>query len=201
MPADIWIVNLFILGVVLLVDVGHRKVKWGRVYRPFLVALLIVPFFVKSPQLSGKGLVWEAGLLVAGALFGLVAVFGFMRVARGGDGLPYSEAGAAYAAFWVFIIGARLIFSYGAYHWYTNSLGHWMAANHITTNGLTDGLIFLAIAMALARSTRFLPYLRKTAKVAQSASKEATPSGPSHLDSSLITHETELSENEHRETA
>jgi len=98
MPADIWIVNLFILGVVLLVDVGHRRVKWGRVYRPFLVALLIVPFFVKSPQLSGKGLLLEAVLLVAGALFGLVAVFGFMRVARGEDGLPYSEAGLVYAA-------------------------------------------------------------------------------------------------------
>jgi hypothetical protein len=197
MPADIWIVNLFILSVVLLVDLGHRKVKWGRIYRPFLVALLIVPFFVKSPQLSGKGLLLEAVLLVAGALFGLVAVFGFMRVARGEDGLPFSEAGRAYAAFWVFIIGARLIFSYGAYHWYTSSLGHWMATNHITTNGLTDGLIFLAIAMALARSTRFLPYLRKG-----SPSMEATPSAPSHRDSSgLITQDTEPSEIKRRKTA
>jgi hypothetical protein len=191
MPVDIWIVNLAILGVVLLVDLGHRKVTWGRLYRPFLVALLVVPLFVKSPQLSGRGLLLEVVLLVAGALFGLVAAFGFMTISKGKDGLSYSEAGPAYAGFWVFIIAARLIFSYGAYHWYTSALGHWMLTNHITTNGLTDGLVFLAIAMALTRSTRFLPYLRKTAKAVESASDSPV----------VIAQNTEPSEIEHRETA
>lgn len=165
MPADIWIVNLLILAVVLLTDLGHRKVTWGRVVRPFAVALLILPIFVKSPQLSGNGLVLEGILLVAGVVFGLMAAFTLMKVSRAEDGHAYSTAGRPYAAFWVFVIGARLVFSYGAYHWYTSALGQWMVSNHITVNGLTDGLIFLAIAMAVARCTRFIPCLRNAARL------------------------------------
>jgi hypothetical protein len=172
MPADIWIVNILILVVVLLTDIGHRKVGWGRVVRPFLVALLILPLFVKSPQLSGKGLLLEGVLLIVGALFGVLAAFSLMTISRDCDGRVFSDAGPWYAAFWVVVIGARLVFSYGAYHWYTSSLGHWMYTNHITTNGLTDGLIFLALAMAITRSTRFIPYLTGRAKVEESASLE-----------------------------
>jgi hypothetical protein len=170
MPRDIWIVNIFILAVVLLTDIGHRRVGWGRVVRPFLVALLIVPLFVKAPQTSGNGLLLEGILLVAGALFGILAAFRLMTITRDERGEAFSTAGLAYGAFWVVVIGARLVFSYGAYHWYTNSLGHWMFTNRITTNGLTDGLIFLAIAMALTRSARFIPYLRGTAKAKTSVS-------------------------------
>jgi len=178
MPADIWIVNLLILAVVLLTDIGHRKVGWGRLVRPFVVALLIVPLFVKSPQLSGNGLLLEGVLLVLGALLGVVGAFSLMRMSRGEDGEVFSNAGRGYAAFWVLVIGARLVFSYGAYHWYTSSLGHWMLTNHITTNGLTDGLIFLALAMAVMRSTRFVPYLKGRAKAVQWASSESVDRPP-----------------------
>jgi hypothetical protein len=183
MPADIWIVNLLILAVVLLTDVGHRKVGWGRVLRPFLVALLIVPLFVKSPQLSGNGLLLEGALLVAGALFGIFGAFTLMKMSKGEDGEVFSNVGVGYAAFWVFVIGARLVFSYGAYHWYSSALGHWMFTNHITTNGLTDGLIFLAIAMAVTRSARFVPYLMGRTKAVEPASLEA------RIDPSLSTGE------------
>ena len=173
MPADIWIVNLLILAVVLLTDIGHRKVGWGRVVRPFAVALLIVPLFVKSPQLSGNGLLLEGVFLVAGALFGVLAAFSLMKMSRGEQGRGSSDAGVGYAAFWVFVIGARLAFSYGAYHWYTSSLAHWMLTNHITTNGLTDCLIFLALAMAVTRSTRFIPYLNGGTRVTELAPAES----------------------------
>ena len=172
MPADIWIVNLLILAVVVLTDVGHRRVGWGRVLRPFLVALLIVPLFVKGPQLSGNGLVLEGALLVVGALLGVLGAFSLMRMSKGDHGEIFSDTGVGYVAFWVFVIGARLVFSYGAYHWYTRSLGHWMLTNHITTNGLTDGLIFLALAMAVMRSTRFIPYLKGRPRTVESIPPE-----------------------------
>ncbi|HXZ99527.1 MAG TPA: hypothetical protein VEK76_04180 [Candidatus Binatia bacterium] len=159
MPASIWIVNLFVLAVVMEADLGQRKVTWLRVLRPLAAGLVILPFFVQSPQTSGSGLLFELVATGAGLLLGLVAAFGFMRVGVSAQGRLTSRTGIAYAAFWIFVIGARILFSFGAYNWYGAPLGHWMVTNQITVDGLTDGLIFLALAMALSRSARLLPAL------------------------------------------
>ena len=58
------------------------------------------------------------------------------------------------------MIGARLVFTYGANYWYNHALGTWLFTNRITVDGLTDGLILLAIGMALARVVRFARVLR-----------------------------------------
>ena len=42
-------------------------------------------------------------------------------------------AGFAYGAFWVVVIGARLIFIYGSNHWYSQSLGSWLHTNQIAS--------------------------------------------------------------------
>ena len=65
-----------------------------------------------------------------------------------------SVAGPAYGAFWVLVIGARLLFTYGANHWYTTQLGHWLLTNGISVDAVTDALIFMAVAMAVTRTVR-----------------------------------------------
>ena len=69
-------------------------------------------------------------------------------------GIGSSTAGAAYGAFWTVIIGARLLFTYGANHWYHAQIQHWMVTNGITVDALTDALIFMAVAMAVTRTLR-----------------------------------------------
>jgi hypothetical protein len=152
-------VNLFVLAIVLQADLGQRKVGWLRMVRPLAAALVIVPFFVQSPQTSGNGLLFEVIATAAGVILGTIAGFGFMRVGVNAQGRLTSKAGIAYAAFWTLVIGARILFSYGAYNWYGQALGHWMFSSRITVDGLTDGLIFLALAMAFSRSVRFVPTL------------------------------------------
>jgi hypothetical protein len=50
------------------------------------------------------------------------------------------------------VIGARAAFSYGAGHWFEGPLVSWAIANQVTVAAITDGLIFMAIAMVLVRT-------------------------------------------------
>ena len=44
------------------------------------------------------------------------------------------------------------IFSYGCVHWFPTQLVHFAEAHELTVAGLTDALVFMAIAMLVART-------------------------------------------------
>jgi hypothetical protein len=155
MSSNVLIVNLAVLIAVLEADLGRRVVSRLRILRPLLVAAAVVPLFIDHPATAGNGEVLEIALTGLGVVLGLVASTGLMSVSFDeAKGRVVTRAGVAYAAFWCAVIGARLAFTYGANHWYTTQLGHWMATNGISTDALTDALIFMAIAMSIARTIR-----------------------------------------------
>jgi hypothetical protein len=155
MPTDVLIVNIAVLFAVLEADLGRRKISTFRILRPLFLAAGIIPLFIAHPATAGDGEVLEITLAGLGALLGLVAASGLMKVSFDvGSQRCVSTAGAAYGVFWVAIIGARLLFTYGANHWYTAQLTHWMVTNGISVDALTDGLIFMAVAMAVTRTLR-----------------------------------------------
>jgi hypothetical protein len=63
-----------------------------------------------------------------------------------------SEAGLPYAAVWTVVVAARLYFTYGASHVFSQQLVSWLTSNEISVAALTDSLIFLSIAMLLGRT-------------------------------------------------
>ena len=155
MPTDVLIVNIAVLFAVLEADLGRRKISTFRILRPLFLAAGIVPLFVAHPATTGNGEILEIALAGLGALLGVVAAGGLMKVGfDDASQQSVSTAGAAYWAFWVVIIGARLLFTYGANHWYQTQLGHWMVTNGVTVDALTDALIFMALAMAVTRTLR-----------------------------------------------
>jgi hypothetical protein len=126
-----------------------------------------------SPQSLGNGLLFELALTAGGLLFGLILSVGLMKVGRDdATGRLMSWAGFSYGAAWVLIIGARLIFSYGSNHWYSQDVGRWLHTSRITTDGLTDGLILMAIAMALTRTGRLAVALVANNKVMEASTPQ-----------------------------
>ncbi len=158
MPASVWILNLVVLAVVLEADLGRRKIGWFRVLRPLITAAAVVGAYLSSVPTSGHNLTLEAIGAGAGILLGLAAHL-FISVGyepvksrKGVRDRAISRAGFGYAAFWAVIFAGRLMFIYGSEHWFSRSLGQFLVAHQLSAAGLTDAVIFMAIAMALARS-------------------------------------------------
>jgi hypothetical protein len=150
---DAEIVNVLVLAAVLQADLGsHRTITRFRLLRPVLIAAVIIPLFLEKVTTGGGGLAVQLAGAAVGVAGGLAAL-ALIRVYRSGTtGKPVSSAGWGYALLWTGVIGARALFSYGAEHWFNSQLGGWLAANSILPAAITDGLIFMAVAMLLTRT-------------------------------------------------
>jgi hypothetical protein len=150
MPASVWIINLVVLGVVLEADLGRRKITWFRLARPVIVAGAIVIYYLTRTPVATRsgGLGFELALAALGILLGLAAGVIF-RIFRAGQ-TTWSQAGVGYAALWILVIGARIGFAYATSH--SHSLQVWLGTHHITSDAVTDALIFMAVGMLLLRT-------------------------------------------------
>jgi len=171
------IIDAFVLVAALEADLGrHRKIGLWRILRPLLVAAAIIPLYLRAVTAAGAGLYLEIALAGAGVALGLVAT-ALMGVDRSpATGRAVSRAGAAYAAVWVIVIGARAAFTYGSYHWFGSWLAAWQLNHGISVAAITDALIFNAVAMILTRTAALA--IRARHITGQPPSQPARPARP-----------------------
>jgi hypothetical protein len=151
MTTDMYLLNLGLLAFVLWANLGTRTVTARRMLLPLLLVAVAAAVFLRDVPTAGN----DVDLEVAGAAAGLglgVVAGALVRVSRGGPGQLVMRAGAAYAALWTAVIGGRVLFAYGADHWFPTAIARFSMTHQITGgDAWTAAFILLSLAMVTAR--------------------------------------------------
>jgi hypothetical protein len=151
MTTTMYLLNLGLLAFVLWANLGTRTVTRSRLALPVLLVIAAGAVFLRDVPTAGHDLALEATGIGAGVVLGLLAG-ALVRVEHDRTGRLVMRAGAAYAALWVAVIGGRMLFAYGADHWFPAAIGRFSMTHQITgADAWTAAFILLSLSMVLAR--------------------------------------------------
>ncbi|MET0423960.1 MAG: hypothetical protein ABW046_08805 [Actinoplanes sp.] len=147
-----YLISLGILALVLTTAIGTHEFTRSRLLRPVLIVLGVAAFYLHSFPTGGNDvplvLVFTAAGIVLGICSGLL-----VRVDRDAStGKILTTAGVGFAALWIAVTGGRLLFIYGADHWFTAGLVTFSRDHLITgADAWTAAFVLLSLAMVVAR--------------------------------------------------
>jgi hypothetical protein len=146
-----YLLNLGLLAYILWANLGTRQITTTRLLLPLVVVAGVAAGFLGHVPTLGNDVALEATLSAAGALLGVLAGL-LVSVRRNSEGRLAMQAGAAYAALWVAVIGGRMLFAYGADHWYSRQIGELSMTHRITgADAWTAAFVLMALAMVVTR--------------------------------------------------
>lgn len=141
-----------ILAVVLISDLGTRKLGLHRILRPIIASGVTVALYLHTIPTGGNDLYLELAGGAIGIACGLVSIR-TIKVSRAADGELLTRAGLAYALLWIATVGGRLAFGYGAQHVFPAAVHSFMLNHNITTpNAITAAFILMILAEVSTRT-------------------------------------------------
>ncbi|ANF30736.1 hypothetical protein A0130_02715 [Leifsonia xyli] len=150
MTVDQYLLNIGLLAFILISNLGARKVSSLRLLLPVLIAAVCGGLFLTDVPTAGNDVLLEAIGIGAGMALGVAAGF-FMR-ADVRDGVTVLRAGWSYALLWIVVIGGRMLFAYGADHWFPAQIADFSMSARITgAPAWAATFILMALAMVVAR--------------------------------------------------
>ncbi len=143
--------NLGLLVYVLATNVGTRRLTRTRLTLPVVLVALAAAVFLRDVPTRGNDTTLELVGTLAGVVLGVTAGV-LVRVVPARAGRLVTTAGAAYATLWVAVIGGRMLFAYGADHWFSRSIARFSFQHGITgADAWTATFVLMALAMVLTR--------------------------------------------------
>jgi len=139
-----YLLNLFLVGLVVLQVRGHKVTK-ARLVFPLVVTIWVCTSILHGIPTAGNDLVLVVGGTALGAILGALAALA-TTVGRDGPG-AFAKAGALAAVLWVAGIGARVGFSLWVSHGGAPAIARFSAA-HAITSGSVWATAFILMAMA-----------------------------------------------------
>jgi len=147
----IYLLSLGILAFVLKTGLGTRELDRRRFTLPLAIVAVVGALYLRSIPTSAGDVKLITVLGAAGVLLGLAAG-ALMKVRPAEDGSLVTVAGTAYAAIWIAAIGSRLLFAYGASHWFAPEVASFSRAAGIDGSAAyTAAFVVMALAMVLTR--------------------------------------------------
>ena len=126
------LIALGILGMVLISDLGTRRLTARRLRRPVIIAAAVVVFFLlPGMPTAGGDLTWELSAAAIGASLGLLSLI-TIRVGADESGNVVTHAGFLYAAVWIASIGGRLFLGFAMQNVFPRATYSFMVSQHIT---------------------------------------------------------------------
>jgi hypothetical protein len=145
------LLNLGILAFVLKTGLGTRELNRRRFTLPLALVAVVGAVYLRSTPTSTGAIELTTILGLVGVILGLVAG-ALMKVRRTNDGSLVTMAGTSYAAAWIAIIGGRLLFLYGANHWFAAQVVD--VSRNLGIDGSaawTSAFVVMALAMVATR--------------------------------------------------
>jgi hypothetical protein len=159
-----YLLNLFLVGLVVLQVRGHRVTR-ARLLLPVVATAWVATKFLHSVPTAGNDLVLELGLALAGATLGSLAALA-TTIRRDGSG-AVAKAGAVAAVLWVLGVGARVAFSLWVTHGGSPAVARFSAAHHITSSSAwAAAFVLMALLEVVSRTgVLYLKTLRSGAEI------------------------------------
>ena len=147
----IYLLSLGILAFVLKTGLGTRELNRRRFTLPLAIVAVVGALYLRAIPASTGDIKLIAVIGAAGVVLGLVAG-ALMKVRRADDGSLVTVAGTSYAAVWIAAIGSRLLFAYGASHWFAPAIASFSRSAGIDGSAAyTAAFVVMALAMVLTR--------------------------------------------------
>ncbi len=145
-----YLLNAGLLVWVLGANLGTRRLTRARLLLPVLAAVVLGVLLLHDlPTLGNDGRLELVGLASGVLLGGLAA--SLVRLRRD-SGTVLATAGAGFAALWVLVIGGRVLFAYGADHWFGAGIARFSVTHLITgADAWTAAFVLMALAMVATR--------------------------------------------------
>ncbi|WP_328731602.1 hypothetical protein OHT20_14160 [Streptomyces caniferus] len=146
------IASATILTIILATDLGCRRVTNMRMLRSVIAVAIIIAIFVRSFPTSGNAPSFQLIGLGVGVICGLIAGV-LLPAHRGADGRIYTTGGWGYALVWIVLSSARVLFAYGAEHWFSEGLIRFSIENELSGPDVyANAFVFMSLAMVLTRT-------------------------------------------------